>query len=209
MDAIAKILPFKVTMDYFDWKNLACTNRVIRQLVNDNVTIDQTLGNRMYACIYGFLVNVFPGMSCNRKNIMGVKLRFLKENPYQNFSMSNLEMQSNVSIFARNVKECSTIGLAHKLGHPAVLYFGTKDTYHCFDILEAPEYRSLINDMIFSSLEGVTEVEIFHENVTETTFNAFLSQLTDIASKSSRHITVTLYRECIPENVLIYHGFSS
>lgn len=213
MDAFLGNLPLLVEMDYFDWKNLAAANRSLQQSVKSHISagisnIENNLATRLYACLYGHYVNVFPSNIHNLDRVMGVKIRFFKEvqrnrHPIQ---YSNLTLDDVFILKDTYIKESFVLGISCMHGCIPRYYFGNQNQYHCVSASEISSMKDTISDMIKSSCYCTKDIDIIHENINPKTLNDFLSQLTQILASHGHNITLSLHDHTIAENCLITHS---
>jgi hypothetical protein len=200
MEDITKILMDVVPLNYFDLKNLNAVSKMLNTIVTANVRVKQTVENRIYAVIFGHIVNVFPGKFKNIRDVMGVKiaLRYQKQ---VRFASSD----ANIEMFHPEIEESFVIGISHKLGEVARVYYGNKEHFYCMRLPEIHNHRETILHYIEEGIHEVLHFDIYYHNIAEGPFNLFLAQLLQIVSKYMPVNSVNLYRENVAENVLIYH----
>jgi hypothetical protein len=200
MEDIAKILMDVVPMNYFDLKNLNAVNKMMNSIVSANARVKQTVAHRIYAVVFGHIINVFPGKFKNVNDVMGVKIAFRYQKQVH-FASSD----ASIDVFNPEIEESFVIGISHKLGEEARIYYGNREHFYCMRLPEIHNHRETILRYIDEGIHEVLHFDIYYHNITEGAFNLFLAQLLQIVSKYMPVNSVNLYRENVAENVLIYH----
>ena len=199
---IAKILLNNTKLEYFDLKSLKATNRFLNTTVcKETYNIDQSISHRIYASIYGYFVNKFPGKLKDTSKIMGVRIIFKGPRKYQYFRNS-----IDTSILDPYLQDLHIIGIAHKYNEKPFFYFGNNDEYVCVEYDKIQDHRVCLLNMITNIIHDVKQFDITFCNIEDNSFYEFISQFIQIINKHMSIHTINLYKEeTIPENILIYH----
>jgi hypothetical protein len=169
----------------------------------ETYNIDQSIGHRIYASIYGYFVNKFPYKLKDTSKIMGVRVMFIGTKKYHYFR-HNIPIDN--AIIDPYLQDLLVIGIAHKHNGSPFFYFGNNDKYICVELEKIQDHRSCLLNMIKNTIDDVKQFDITFCNIEDNNFYEFISQFIQIINKNMSVHTINLFKEeTIPENILIYH----
>jgi hypothetical protein len=198
MEDVAKIILAETNLDYFDLKALRACNKGLMNLVNKEARyhVDQSGAHRIYACVYGHLVNLLPKRAANKMCTMGVKITFRGGDKY------TYQGQFNNPI----LREVLVAGMAWRQGEEMRFYFGNCTEYFCVRPSELTQIRGKLRSMIWEATKNTQQYDIQYCNV-DNALCDFLSQFVRIVTDHTAVASVNLAVEnMIAENELIFHS---
>lgn len=192
LEDIAKLLVNTTPIDYFDFKSLMAVNKTLYEVIAaETQHIDQGIHTRLYANIFGFFANVFPGKLKRNDNAMGVRILFRGPKSYTNIP---------------DLEEKFVIGMGQVYGEDAKYYFGNDEAYNCVTKSYVNTMREVIHDLIRSNMTQVRQIDISYCNIEEKSYYDFVSQFLQIVTNGPPILSVSLTRVAfIPENMLLFH----
>jgi hypothetical protein len=214
MEDVVSIVINNANLDYFDMKNLGCTNRMMKTIVDRHIKKNFDINTRLYACIYHNLVNILPqtfeSAGVNSDDDVGIRVILKGKRIYCYTSLTSLSIleddvipEDNVHVLASTYKHMIHCGLIKRKDKSVKLCYGNKHMVKSVDLCEMDGLREEVSSMFTRDMSNLKEVQIYYYNINKNLLYKLIEEIVRLFKDHISTFSLNIQQENCVDNIMI------